>query len=120
MPTTKTEQSQQEERGHLKPRPTTMKFLGEIILLMLLLTALDDGRHTCAAFSFVPSTLHHACRPAAAFNSRRKNHVMLAAEAKNASEISHDNLVEYRDNLSMISRSNGDRSDGNEVRLFMI
>jgi len=37
--------------------------------------------------------------------------VRMAAEAKNASEISHENVVEYREKLSMISRANGEDSD---------
>ena len=41
--------------------------------------------------------------------------VRMAAEAKNASEISHDNVVEYREKLSIIPRANGE--DG-EVRSY--
>ena len=42
--------------------------------------------------------------------------VRLAAEAKNASEISHENVAAYREKLSIIPRANGDDSSGDADR----
>ena len=41
--------------------------------------------------------------------------VRLAAEAKNASEISHETLADYRQKLSVIPRANGDDTGSDEV-----
>ena len=41
--------------------------------------------------------------------------VRLAAEAKNASEISHENVAAYREKLSIIPRANGDDSTSGDA-----
>lgn len=54
---------------------------------------------------------HRASSPAAAAARRT---VRLAAEAKNASEISHETLAAYREKLSIIPRTNGDNDHDDE------
>ena len=76
-------------------------------MLALLGTTALIYRTTDAFSLLVPASLHR--RPSSA-SSYYYQHAPppLLAEAKNASEISHENVEEYRDNLSIISRANGE------------
>jgi len=87
----------------------TMKFLAEMMqlwMLALLGTTALIYRTTDAFSPLVPASLHR--HPSASSSYYQHAPPPLLAEAKNASEISHENVEEYRDNLSIISRANGE------------
>ena len=123
----------------------TMKSLSEIVVLHLVLLSLSGGgwwgdgaggaSHTVVGFtwwgggatstSLSTSSLFRqqqqqqqraASGPTRDHSERRRWAVVRrAAEAKNASEISHETVAEYRQKLSVIPRTNGD--DREEVSL---
>jgi len=75
---------------------TTMKVFGGALLAVLALTG--------EAFSFLPSALHHRHRPL----TFQRTYAPLLAEAKNSSELAHEQVEDYRSHLSQISRKGGD------------
>lgn len=88
---------------------------------LLLLTTADVnafaffGGGYCAAAGLLPRGIRRpspSCTNAADHHAAgRRRAVRMAAEAKNASEISHENVVEYREKLSIIPRANGEDSE---------
>ena len=121
----------------------TMKSLSEIVVLHLVLLSLSGGgwwgdgaggaSHTVVGFTWwgggattttslsTSSSLFRQQQRAASGPTRDHTErwrwavVRRAAEAKNASEISHETVAEYRQKLSVIPRTNGD--DREEVSL---
>jgi hypothetical protein len=87
------------------------------VLLVLVVTAVDGfavgGGAPGGLLSFLRRTTRNHYDWGDNHASSARWAVRLAAEAKNASEISHETLVEYREKLSIIPRANGD--DTNEV-----